>query len=181
MRRTFIFSLGLIGVLGLLSGCGGGGSKVNGVVTLDGTPVAGATVVFTSEDGAVTASGMTDDQGKFALSCAGKPEVPHGSFKVTVTKSKIVEGESPALAGEGGGGEKDYLKAMKGSIKKDTGSSGGGPLMPGMPGYRPPASTGGSSDLKSDLPIAYADPSKTPLTVKVPAEGDEVKLELKSK
>jgi hypothetical protein len=164
-------------LLSFLSGCGAGTSKVDGVVTLDGQPVSGATVVFTSEDGANTASGLTDDAGKFSLAYSGKPDVPNGGYKVTVTKTAIVEGQSPALAGEGGP-SKDYLKSMKtASVPKQTTSA---PLMPGMPGYRPPSSTAGGSGAGTELPAIYANPKDTPLSVKVPVEGD-LKLELKSK
>ena len=55
------------------------------------------------------------------------------------------------------------------------------PVMPGMPGYRPPSGTTSGTGVQTELPATYADPNKTPLTAKVPVDGDGVKLELKSK
>ena len=75
-----------------LAGCGKGGPvlPVNGVVTLDGNPVANATVRFYPDEGTdPTSSGyaQTGTDGKFVIT-SGKGEkglVP-GKYKVTVSK-----------------------------------------------------------------------------------------------
>jgi hypothetical protein len=73
----------------VLAGCGSSGgaptSKVTGVVTYKGTPVADAGVTFTPEKGR-PASGITDAAGKFTLSTFAKDDgaVP-GLHKVAVT------------------------------------------------------------------------------------------------
>jgi hypothetical protein len=74
-----------------------------GIVTLDGTPVAGAAVVFIGDDGQYSASGMTDDEGNFSLNAFEYKEgaVP-GSYKVVVTKTvEITETSGPKPTGEG--------------------------------------------------------------------------------
>ena len=53
-------------------GCGGGASRpetapVTGTVTYNGKPVANATVMFTPKSGGASATGKTDENGKFTL------------------------------------------------------------------------------------------------------------------
>ena len=57
-----------------LCGCGGGSpgdapdlGQVKGVVTLDGKPVAGATINFTPEGGGASSTAVTDEQGNYEL------------------------------------------------------------------------------------------------------------------
>jgi hypothetical protein len=70
-------------------GCGQkqSGIPVTGMVTLDGSPVGGATVTFTPVGGeGGVAVGMTDGSGQFKLSSgAGSGALP-GSYAVTITK-----------------------------------------------------------------------------------------------
>lgn len=70
IRSTFsAFAVGVLG-LALLSGCGGGGIApipVEGTVTLDGKPLANASVVFLSKQGGRPAIGKTDASGHFQL------------------------------------------------------------------------------------------------------------------
>lgn len=83
------------GVLPLL-GCGSGPGDLNpvsGVVTLDGEPLAGATVNFspTSDSTGRPAVGTTNDQGVYELtdmqhSQAG-PGVAAGEYRVSITKT----------------------------------------------------------------------------------------------
>jgi hypothetical protein len=78
-------------------------------VTLDGTPVEGAGVVFTPEAGGLPANATTDASGKFTLKALLGPHT------VAVTKTKAIggsseelaEGESPEDMGEGG--DVEYL------------------------------------------------------------------------
>lgn len=81
-----------------LTGCSDSGPKVNpveGVVTLDGTPIDGVTVAFSPVDSAngVAAVGKTDASGVFKLTSTqgGKTEggAVAGEYRVTFTKSSI--------------------------------------------------------------------------------------------
>lgn len=84
-------------VLGMLLvvGCGGSISKsprvpVTGKILLEGAPVDGAVVAFSSEDGKATAVAMTDELGAFQLNVPpGKQGVPPGKYRVTVRKSTV--------------------------------------------------------------------------------------------
>src|SRR5262245_47842436 len=79
--------LALVVGCALSAGCSsrsGGGSKVTGVVTHNGAPVANARVIFTDGNTTGLASGptaMTDESGQYAL-VGVKP----GSYKVVVYK-----------------------------------------------------------------------------------------------
>ncbi|HID78326.1 MAG TPA: carboxypeptidase regulatory-like domain-containing protein [Planctomycetaceae bacterium] len=91
----------------ILAGCGAGTGTleteyVEGVVTLDGKPVAGATVTFqpvTAGQG-MAATGVTDEQGKYTLTAVGAEGVEvepgagtlPGEYYVGVVKIEI-EGE----------------------------------------------------------------------------------------
>ncbi len=94
-----------------LVGCGGGKADyeiapVSGVVTLDGDPLANASVVFipavddaTGDAGALdlpTAVGTTDKDGRYSLSIPTQGEVngcPVGKFMVSITRSDGVSDE----------------------------------------------------------------------------------------
>ncbi|GIW98796.1 MAG: hypothetical protein KatS3mg111_2129 [Pirellulaceae bacterium] len=68
-----------------------------GVVTLDGQPVEGASVNFVSESTSYHASGVTDSNGHFSLRAfEEKPGAVPGEYRVTVNKT---------LVSETGGGE----------------------------------------------------------------------------
>jgi hypothetical protein len=159
MTRLFTTLLLFVALMPL-AGCGG--TKlvpVSGNVTLDGKPVAEATVTFISDDGKYTASGQTDESGNFTLQHSGKEGAPPGNYKVTVIKSAKIEGYVP-------GPPEEAAKKPKGAdpLKKV--------VQPG-PGVI-------QSGAKSELPEVYASIEKTPLTAQVPASGP-VQLALKSK
>lgn len=80
MKHHSIFAFVFLFVIAL-SGCGEKNPydtiKASGKVTVDGAPMQGITVTFTSESGdGQIAFGSTDAQGKFVLSTPG---APHGS------------------------------------------------------------------------------------------------------
>ena len=87
-----------------LLGCGPSGPTmvpVSGVVTLDGVPVEGANVIFTSMEGGKMADGRTDAQGKFTLTTQDQESTPgvlEGEHFVTVDGSRVVN----AKVGEDG-------------------------------------------------------------------------------
>jgi hypothetical protein len=96
----------LCGCLLVLAGCGGGGGPelpVSGVVTLDGNPVADATVRFYPDEGTdPTSSGyaQTGTDGKFVVTGGNdKKGLVAGKYKVTVTKGKAQTANSEEGAG----------------------------------------------------------------------------------
>ena len=69
-----------------------------GIVTLDGTPVADATIVFIADTGTYNATGVTKQDGSFQMKAFDqKSGIVVGSYKVEINKTVI---ES---AGEKGG------------------------------------------------------------------------------
>ena len=90
MRRVYVW-MGALAVIVGLTGCGGGGAPVSGVVTLDGKPVEGATVSFTPEsgdgDGLGGSYGKTDAQGRYTLRTVAqdKPGAAVGKHRVTIS------------------------------------------------------------------------------------------------
>lgn len=161
---TTLFCGGLV----FLMGCGPSKSPVTGSVTLDGKPLPGATVVFTSEDGSKVATGFSDDDGKFKLSYQNGPGIPHGTYKVTVNKSSAV-GEVGSV-GEGGM-DKSYVEQMMKS--KSTGVPGGG----GPMGFK--GGGGKPSEKKSEIPTKYTNVSTTTISAQVPS-AEPIKVELRS-
>lgn len=154
----------------LLSGCGSGLSKVEGVVKLDGAPVEGATVTFAAGEGGKTYTGLTDAQGNFSLiGSDGKPGALPGDYKITVVKTKGFAGEGKDMSP----GSDDYKKAMadqmKGEMKKSGGGKGG-----------PPGKGSGGGGIQSELPAKYAEANTSGFTAKVPTSGP-VTLDLVSK
>lgn len=83
-------------VIALVAGCGGDSrfAPVSGVVTLDGEPVANATVAFLSKEGGRRAFGTTGADGAYELSTLspGDGAVP-GEHLVTISAVDIVEDE----------------------------------------------------------------------------------------
>lgn len=164
-----------------LTGCGKKLTPVTGVVTLDGKAVAGASVTLISEDGKDNPTALTDDSGNFTVESRGGPGAHPGNYKVVVAKYPKVEGAVSPADQEAGKVDKDYAKQMMkeadaGKAGK-AGKVGAGKMPPGMP---MPGGSSVGSGAKSELPEVYASSEKTPLTIKVPADGP-IKLELNSK
>jgi len=148
MSRSLTLSAAFA-VLVAFTGCGSGFTPVSGTVTLDGVPVEGATVVFTSEDGGKSYSGFTDASGAFSLKSGEKEGATPGNYKVTVTRTKSVAGAEGMAPGGA-----DYMKQMKAQQKQ------------------------GSKETKSELPQQYSKAESTPIKVTVPV-SEPVKIELK--
>lgn len=102
-----LFWLFILGYLPFVAGCDSknpyekGGSKVTGVVTHKGAPVAGAKIVFTDgKDGGGGApngpSATTDDDGSYAV-----VGVPPGAYKVVIYKFVPKPGAKLPPEGEG--------------------------------------------------------------------------------
>jgi hypothetical protein len=75
-------------------------ASVNGVVTLDGRPLADAEVRFVDRNGKAV-SGTTDDKGSFTLKDGGKQRVPAGNYRVVISAkdvpAKYSDGEGSVL------------------------------------------------------------------------------------
>jgi len=92
MRTLTIITL--LTALSFVMGCGKPYLKtepVQGMVTLDGAPLSGASLMFTPKGGVGTASyGLTDAEGKYKLqTLQGLPDAgtTPGEYVVTITKS----------------------------------------------------------------------------------------------
>ncbi len=137
-----------------LSGCGGKDQPVavEGVVTLDGEPVEGATVLFKPQDGrGRPASGLTDSAGVFVLTTFREGDgVLPGSYLILVTKTEGRESAAPAIIPGDDQSIKIHYKERFAKNRK-----------------------------KSLLPARYGDESKTPLSCTVPP-GERVRLALQS-
>jgi hypothetical protein len=76
-------------VVSVFAGCGSNDLEllpVEGTVTLNGTPVEGAAVMFVSGQGGHVATGVTDARGRFTLQTANRPGAVAGEHRVTVVK-----------------------------------------------------------------------------------------------
>jgi len=91
IRRFAVLTLLGAAILALGVGCGGAGSKVEVLVTLDGQPLEGASVTFNSDKGTPYA-GMTDAAGKCTLIGPTKEGVPPGDYGVTISKFEAMKG-----------------------------------------------------------------------------------------
>src|SRR5438876_2881402 len=158
LRIYVIFGFAALGACG----CGSGPKtyKVDGVVTLDGKPLAGATVAFMpqAQDGHL-ARGLTDQDGKFQLSTFGTNDgAVRGEYKVTVIKEEG-SGPAPELS--------PASKTMQSMFMKKT-PEGKKDMMEAR------------RKAPSIVPPVYGDATKTPLKETVPPSGT-VRLELNSK
>jgi hypothetical protein len=143
MRTRGVHLAALLGAV--LIGCGGRGTTpVRGVVTLEGTPVAGATVLFMPDDqgGGRPASGLTSSDGTFRL-MTYKPDdgaLP-GTYRVLIQKT---EASKDPQAAERAAMERAKAKIEEKALQKRQ---------------------------KPTLPEAYAKFDTTPLRCSVPVTG----------
>jgi hypothetical protein len=106
MKRAVVLGPGLWTAILLASGsgCGESGKPIptDGLVTLDGKPVDGATVTFHPEakEGRA-ATGLTDAEGVFQLQTFAEADgaLP-GAYKVTVVKTEAAAAPGPASGPE---------------------------------------------------------------------------------
>jgi hypothetical protein len=94
MLRFYAKCLVVVAALALFVGCPQGAGdrpntvRVGGTITLDGTPVEGATVTFQPTSGGRAAVGKTDASGEYELTTSEADDgVMPGSYKVTVSKT----------------------------------------------------------------------------------------------
>jgi hypothetical protein len=86
------------------TGCGSDGPQltpVEGVVTLDGQPLAGASVLFQPDAGGRPAIGLSDSQGKFVMTTFEEGDGAQvGMNKVSVAKEERVAPKAKLEEGE---------------------------------------------------------------------------------
>ncbi len=96
----YTLKLGLVALLAFVSGCGGGGPElvpVSGTITVNGEPLANATIIFQplgQEMPDVQSGGQTDAEGRFELveTQSRRPGAVIGKHKVTITPPlKVVD------------------------------------------------------------------------------------------
>ena len=80
-------------LLSMAMGCGDKLVPVEGTITLNGEPVAGATVLFFAQEGdsgRIQPAGATDSQGHFALHTKTSVGALPGKYRVSVSRILIV-------------------------------------------------------------------------------------------
>jgi hypothetical protein len=152
VRRALVLACAVVVTA---AGCAGGRRpvKVEGVVTIEGRPVEGASVVFNPVDTreGVTANGTTGADGSFKLHTQNYgPGALPGEYKVTVQLFGKFEREMP---------KPENMEAVRYMMK----------FTPEEKARKFPR-----------LPAVYGDVQKTPLTCRVPPDG-KVNLDLKGK
>jgi hypothetical protein len=133
-------------------GCGGKGKlvPVEGLVKLDGKPVAGATVCFLPDGEGRSANGLTGSDGVFRLTTltTGDGAAP-GSYKVLITKEALVDSAGKTIDPAD---PQYYAKMMK---------------------------VAAAANHKPLIPAIYGE-SKSPLRCQVPPPDGKVVFDLKS-
>jgi hypothetical protein len=159
MNTRFVQLSLFLAIVLLIVGCGGGTKlyPVEGVVTLDGEPLEGATVTFQSEN--TIAAGLTSASGKFRLITNGQEGAPAGTYKVVVKKiSEKARAASPPVGSDPTEAYQQFMKANNMTL--------------GPKGMTKPK-------IDSEIPERYGSPGAIPDQV-VPSSGP-IEIELKSK
>lgn len=99
-----------------LAGCGGGNiATVDGKVTKNAAPIAGAEVLFEPDaSGQTSIYGMTDHNGTCNFDLGGRKGFVPGKYKVTVTRHELADGNA-LPPGEEGMVMKENGKAVRNS------------------------------------------------------------------
>lgn len=124
--RTLLFLIVLVGLVG----CGDGYPKrvpVSGTVTFEGKPLANANITFlTSVEDGMSASGKTDDAGKYTLTSYTPDDgaIP-GEYSITINMIDDRAADVDASSSEGDFGA-DYGKMMDESASSVAPAQAGG-------------------------------------------------------
>jgi len=110
MLSSRILVLFLAGLITLASGCSSR-KPVEVLVTLDGTPLEGASVTLISEGTTGAINGISGANGIAKIDSSNKGGVAPGTYKVLVSKGKSMGEGPPDMKGG------DYTKMMKGASK----------------------------------------------------------------
>ena len=148
-------SLALLLATVSITGCGGGTDPgrqpvfpVTGTITMDGSPLGGATVAFAPQAGQPTAVGKSDAEGKFTLTTYEYGDgAAAGSFRVVISKTK--SGPPPADIDSG-----DHEADEEAAGAHDAAAAEGG---------------GAGEEM---VPPQYASSVDTPFTVEVKISGE---------
>jgi hypothetical protein len=145
----------LAGLLLYVTGCGNGRLPLvpaSGMVTLDGAPVAAATVTLMPRAGGRPATGLSDEQGRFTLSTFAPGDgAVAGEYDAVVTKLVAKPAAGRAAPGADDGLAPDTMGAMP-----------------------------SEQDYRSLLPRRYADPRTSGLTVELRTSGPPFEISLTS-
>ncbi len=157
---------GLLGGALVLAGSGCGAAKekpvpVEGIVRLDGQPLAGASVLFSPVEGGLPASAVTQDDGAFQLACSKGEGAFPGDYKVVITLP-----EPLAPAEEGLSAQEHAQRQLKGMIGQSK---------------KKAQSKRRSARQQSPIPAQFTKVTTTPLRQTVPPAEGKVVLELRSK
>jgi hypothetical protein len=129
MKMKYLMLLAVAASAILVSGCGKdlGYRKTTGVVTLDGSPLAGAIVTFVAQgQGAESGAATTNEKGEYSANSGSVGEgLKPGEYKVTISKRETVVDEDleRLKAGEITDDEYQEIKAKRG-MKENSGSVG---------------------------------------------------------
>jgi len=93
MSRPWVALLSFALASSLLAGCGSGGTRVEGTVTLDGAPVDGGSISFHPEGGEGKPGGTEIKAGKYAIE--GDKGLAPGKYKVVILWQKKTGKEVP--------------------------------------------------------------------------------------
>lgn len=152
-------------------------APADGVVTFNGSPVAGATVMFVPDKGPV-AVGFTNMEGKFSLSTAGARGVAVGNAKVTVTVNSPSDSEEQALQEQFSKrptSPKEAQEYMKRANKAQEEMNAARRAEMAKSGPSRGQSTGGNSKDKpkpSMIPLKYSNAKTSGLSYPINANGD---------
>ncbi|MBA2117050.1 carboxypeptidase-like regulatory domain-containing protein [Bremerella alba] len=101
---TFLPLAVLFASIGLLSGCNADSnlSLVQGIVTLDGKPLPGASVTFQPQPSTMgqTARGRTDETGRYTLKVRSKESIVAGEYRVEVKVVNEITNQQGMVVGE---------------------------------------------------------------------------------
>lgn len=133
---------------------------VQGIIRLNGEPLAGAGVLFSPVGDGLPASGVTKDDGTFRLSCGRGDGALPGEYKVAITPPP----ETPSPPEGQGLTPQDRMQAM---LKKMIGQ-----------GKRISEASKKKQRTKTTLPSVFQDINTTPLRQTVPPPDGKVVLSL---
>jgi hypothetical protein len=159
MWRRLLTASVMSWALVVATGCSGGSASVEAKGKLtwdDGKPITGANVRFVpTEAGKPEAVGFTDANGDFALKTQGKDGAAPGDYQVavikTATAATMPEAANAATTPEEAAAQMAKMMQQYKTAKKSA----------------------------SEVPDIYADPAKTPLTVKIEKSNQPIELKLK--
>jgi len=115
-KRSIVVGWLCAAAIGIIaaSGCGNGLVPAEGVVLLDGQPIAGATVTLMPQGAGRPASAVTGPDGRFSASLPdAKQGVPPGDYRVAVmlVRQEVLKpsGTGDETSGAGGGPPVEYV------------------------------------------------------------------------